>query len=235
MSDAFVQVEEVHKTYRLGEAEVRALRGVSLQLNKGEFTALVGASGSGKSTLLNLVGCLDEPDRGRILIEGRDVAHLSDEERSHTRNRNIGFIFQSFNLVPVLDVFENVELPLLLHHELTPAARRERVEQALGDVALLDFRRHWPDKLSGGQRQRVAVARALVTDPAILLADEPTGNLDQRTGQEILGLFRELHQTGQTIVLVTHDPHIAQQAERVIEIRDGLVKRDGAPLKEGHA
>ena len=222
MSDAFVQVEEVHKTYRLGEAEVRALRGVSLQLNKGEFTALVGASGSGKSTLLNLVGCLDEPDRGRILIEGRDVAHLSDEERSHTRNRNIGFIFQSFNLVPVLDVFENVELPLLLHQELTPAARRERVEQALGDVALLDFRRHWPDKLSGGQRQRVAVARALVTQPLLVLADEPTANLDSETAAHLIDLMVELNQKRKvTFLFSTHDEKLMVRVPRIVRIRDG--------------
>ena len=223
MSEAFVRVEDVHKTYRLGESEVRALRGVSLTLHKGEFTALVGSSGSGKSTLLNLVGCLDEPDRGRILIEGRDVAHLSDEERSHTRNRNIGFIFQSFNLVPVLDVFENVELPLLLHAELDAAARRERVEQALGDVALLDFRRHWPDKLSGGQRQRVAVARALVTKPLLVLADEPTANLDSETAAHLIDLMVELNQKRKvTFLFSTHDEKLMVRVPRIVRIRDGL-------------
>ncbi|HND08844.1 MAG TPA: ABC transporter ATP-binding protein [Pseudomonadota bacterium] len=224
MSEAFVRAEGVHKTYRLGETEVRALRGVNLTLRKGEFTALVGASGSGKSTLLNLLGCLDEPDQGRILFDGRDVAHLGDVERSRTRNHHIGFIFQSFNLVPVLDVFENVELPLLLHSGLSPAERRARVEQALADVSLLEFRKHWPDKLSGGQRQRVAVARALVTQPMLVLADEPTANLDSETASRLIDLMVDLNQKRQvTFLFSTHDEKLMVRVAKVVRIRDGVI------------
>ena len=223
MSEAFVKAEDVYKSYRLGETEVRALRGLSLELHRGEFTALVGASGSGKSTLLNLIGCLDEPDRGRILIDGRDVAHLSDEERSRTRNRNIGFIFQSFNLVPVLDVFENVELPLLLHHDMGAAERRGRVEQAIGDVQLEEFARQWPDKLSGGQRQRVAIARALVTHPLLVLADEPTANLDSETAAHLIDLMVDLNQKrAVTFLFSTHDEKLMGRVARVVRIRDGV-------------
>ena len=222
-AQAFVRVENVHKTYKLGETEVRALRGLSLDVHRGEFTAVVGASGSGKSTLLNLVGCLDEPDRGRILIEGRDVAHLSDEERSRTRNRSIGFIFQSFNLVPVLDVFENVELPLLLHDELEPGERRRRVEQAIADVELEEFRHHWPDKLSGGQRQRVAIARALVTRPLLVLADEPTANLDSETAARLIDLLVDLNQKrAVTFLFSTHDEKLMVRVARTVRIRDGV-------------
>ncbi len=222
-AEAFVRVEEVHKSYRLGETEVRALRGLSLELSRGEFTALVGASGSGKSTLLNLVGCLDEPDRGRILLDGRDVAHLSDEEKSRTRNRSIGFIFQSFNLVPVLDVFENVELPLLLRDELSPVERRARVEQAIADVGLGEFARQWPDKLSGGQRQRVAIARALVTQPLLVLADEPTANLDSETAAHLIDLMVDLNQKrAVTFLFSTHDEKLMVRVARVVRIRDGV-------------
>jgi putative ABC transport system ATP-binding protein len=221
--EAFVRAEQVHKSYRLGETEVKALRGLDLELHQGEFTALVGASGSGKSTLLNLVGCLDEPDRGRILLGGRDVAHLSDEERSRTRNRSIGFIFQSFNLVPVLDVFENVELPLLLHHELTTAARKERVEQAIADVGLTDFLRQVPDRLSGGQRQRVAIARALVTHPLLVRADEPTANLDSETAAHLIDLMVDLNERRKvTFLFSTHDEKLMVRVARVVRIRDGV-------------
>jgi len=224
MSDAFVQAVGVHKTYRLGETQVRALRGVDLSLHKGEFTALVGASGSGKSTLLNLLGCLDEPDQGRILFEGRDVAHLNDEQRSETRNLNIGFIFQSFNLVPVLDVFENVELPLLLHKGLAAKDRRDRVEQALSDVGLGEYKRHLPDKLSGGQRQRVAVARALVTQPLLVLADEPTANLDSETAGRLIDLMVDLNQKRKvTFLFSTHDEKLMVRVARIVRIRDGVI------------
>jgi putative ABC transport system ATP-binding protein len=224
MGEAFVRAEGVHKTYRLGETEVRALRGVDLELHRGEFTALVGASGSGKSTLLNLVGCLDEPDQGRIVIDGVDVAHLSDEERSNTRNRRMGFIFQSFNLVPVLDVFENVELPLLLHHELSAGERRQRVEEAINDVELTAFTRHWPDKLSGGQRQRVAIARALVTRPLLVLADEPTANLDSLTSTHLLDLMVDLNKKRQvTFLFSTHDEKLMGRVARIVRIKDGVI------------
>ena len=223
MSEAFVRAEEVYKSYRLGETEVKALRGLSLKLHRGEFTALVGASGSGKSTLLNLVGCLDEPDRGRILIDGRDVAHLTDDERSRVRNRSIGFIFQSFNLVPVLDVRENVELPLLLHDEIDPAERRRRVEQVIADVGLEEFSRQWPDKLSGGQRQRVAIARALVTQPLLVLADEPTANLDSETAARLIDLMVDLNERRRvTFLFSTHDEKLMGRVARVVRIRDGV-------------
>lgn len=224
MPETFVRAEDVHKTYRLGETEVRALRGLNLELHRGEFTALVGPSGSGKSTLLNLVGCLDEPDRGRIVLDGRDLAHLSDEERSTTRNRNIGFIFQSFNLVPVLDVFENVELPLLLHQDLTDEIRRQRVEQAIADVGLEAFRHQLPDKLSGGQRQRVAIARALVTQPLLVLADEPTANLDSETAMHLIDLMVDLNVRRKvTFLFSTHDEKLMVRAARVVRIRDGVL------------
>lgn len=229
-----IELVQVKKTYTMAEETVRALAGVSVTIQPGEYVAVVGPSGSGKSTLMNLIGCLDRPSEGRYRLSGTDVSDMSENQLADVRNRRIGFVFQTFNLLPRLTAYENIELPLI-YQGLPGGQRKERVNKRLAQVGLSDRQKHRPAELSGGQRQRVAVARALVTDPAILLADEPTGNLDQRTGQEILGLFRELHQTGQTIVLVTHDPHIAQQAERVIEIRDGLVKRDGAPLKEGHA
>ncbi|HSN15454.1 MAG TPA: ABC transporter ATP-binding protein, partial [Anaeromyxobacteraceae bacterium] len=206
MPEALIRLENVTRTYQLGETTVPALRGVSLDLHPGEFTALVGPSGSGKSTLLNLVGCIDEPDTGKVWVEGVDVAELSDDDRSRLRNRRIGFIFQSFNLVPVLDVQENVELPLLVHEKLPVGERRARVAQALADVGLADFARHPPDKLSGGQRQRVAIARALVTHPILVLADEPTANLDSETAAKILDLMVELNERRKvTFLFSTHD------------------------------
>jgi len=222
--DSFVRLEDVHKTYRLGETTVKAIRGVTMELHRGEFTALVGPSGSGKSTLLNLVGCIDEPDGGRVLLEGVDVARLDDDARSLLRNRKIGFIFQSFNLVPVLDVFENVELPLLVNPRLTPAERRARVEQAVADVELTDHVRHLPDKLSGGQRQRVAIARALVTDPLLVLADEPTANLDRATTHRIVDLMLELNaKRGVTFFFSTHDEKLMSRVARVVHISDGAL------------
>ena len=223
MGDVLIQVDGVHKTYQLGETRVHALRGIHLELNRGEFTALVGASGSGKSTLLNLVGCLDEPDEGRVLLEGQDVAHLDDAARSTLRNRRIGFIFQSFNLVPVLDVMENVELPLLLHEDVSAKDRKARVEQAILDVGLDGFQHHWPDKLSGGQRQRVAIARALVTQPLLVLADEPTANLDSETATPLPDLMVELNQKRKvTFLFSTHDEKVMSRVARVVRIRDGI-------------
>ena len=225
MSEALVRLEDVVRTYRLGETEVPALRGVSLELRAGEFTALVGPSGSGKSTLLHLAGCIDRPDAGKVWVEGQDVAALSDDARSRLRNRKIGFVFQSFNLVPVLDVQENVELPLLLHAELSRAARRERVARALEDVGLGDFARHPPDKLSGGQRQRVAIARALVTAPLLVLADEPTANLDSETARRILDLLVELNaRRGVTFLFSTHDEKLMARVGRRLHLRDGRLE-----------
>ncbi len=230
MSDAFVRLDNVHKTYRLGETEVPALRGATLDLRRGEFTAIVGPSGSGKSTLLNMVGCIDEPDRGAVLVEGRDVAHLSDDERSRLRNEKIGFIFQSFNLVPVLDVYENVELPLLINHRIPVAERRDRVMQAIRDVELEGFVRHAPDKLSGGQRQRVAIARALVTSPLLVLADEPTANLDSGTTHRIIQLLETLNnQRGVTFFFSTHDEKLIGRVARIVHIVDGTIQPEAQP------
>ncbi len=227
MDQALIRLENVHRIYRLGETEVPPLRGVSLELHAGEFTAVVGPSGSGKSTLLNLVGCIDEPDRGRVLVEGVDAATLGDDERSRLRNRKIGFIFQSFNLVPVLDVYENVELPLLVHAHLSKADRRARVLRAIDDVGLHELARHPPDKLSGGQRQRVAIARALVTQPILVLADEPTANLDSETARRILDLMVNLNQKRNvTFLFSTHDEKLMARVGRHVHICDGRI--DGA-------
>ncbi len=229
MNETLIRVEAVTKTYRLGETTVPALRGVTLDLHRGEFTALVGPSGSGKSTLLNMVGCIDEPDSGAVWIEGVNVAALSDDNRSRLRNRRIGFIFQSFNLVPVLDVYENVELPLLVHERLPAAERTARVRQAIEDVGLAEFERHPPDKLSGGQRQRVAIARALVTSPILVLADEPTANLDSGTAQRILDLMVDLNARRKvTFLFSTHDEKLMARVGRHVHIRDGLIEGDAA-------
>jgi putative ABC transport system ATP-binding protein len=224
---SFIRLEQVHKTYRLGEALVPALRGVTLDLRGGEFTALVGPSGSGKSTLLNMVGCIDEPDQGAVLVEGRDVAHLSDDDRSRLRNEKIGFIFQSFNLIPVLDVFENVELPLLINERIPAAERSERVRQAIRDVELEAYLHHLPDKLSGGQRQRVAIARALVTSPLLVLADEPTANLDSGTTHRIIDLMLALNESRRvTFFFSTHDEKLMSRVARIVHISDGAIVDD---------
>ncbi len=234
MAEALIRLEDVKRTYHLGETLVPAVRGVSLELHAGELTALVGPSGSGKSTLLNLVGCIDEPDEGRVLVEGVDVATLSDDARSGLRNRKIGFIFQSFNLVPVLDARENVELPLLLQ-DLPAAERRERVDRAIADVGLAEFAHHPPDKLSGGQRQRVAIARALVTYPLLVLADEPTANLDSETARRILDLMVELNERRKvTFLFSTHDEKLMARVGRHLHLRDGLLV-DGEEAREAIA
>ncbi len=229
MTEALIRLEDVHRTYRLGDTEVPAVRGVTLELQAGELIALVGPSGSGKSTLLNLAGCIDEPDRGRVLVEGVDVAKLDDDERSRLRNRKMGFIFQSFNLVPVLDVFENVELPLLVHPTLAATERKERVRRAVEDVGLAEYARHPPDKLSGGQRQRVAIARALVTEPILVLADEPTANLDSETAKRILDLMVDLNARRRvTFLFSTHDEKLMARVGRHVHIRDGRLDADAA-------
>lgn len=225
MARAVIALEAVTKVYPMAEEHVHALRGVSVTINEGEYVAVVGPSGSGKSTMMNLIGCLDRPSDGRYYLSGTDVSSMDENQLADVRNQRIGFVFQTFNLLPRLTAYENVELPLI-YMGLPAKTRKEKVAACLAQVGLSERKSHRPAELSGGQRQRVAVARALVTDPAILLADEPTGNLDQRTGQEILALFADLNARGQTIVLVTHDPHIAERAERVIEIRDGLITAD---------
>lgn len=219
-----VNLKKIIKSYNLGEVVVPALRGLDLRIAKGDFMAIVGASGSGKSTLLNMIGCLDLPDSGEVLFEGTNVANLTEDERSDLRNRKLGIIFQSFNLVPVLNVEENVELPLYVNTSLSAEQRAERVSTALEDVGLSQFKKHVPDKLSGGQRQRVAIARALVTQPDLILADEPTANLDSVTAHKIIDLMQELNTKRKvTFVFATHDEKLIARVQRVTRIEDGLI------------
>jgi putative ABC transport system ATP-binding protein len=220
-----IRTEGLWKTYEMGAEPVYALRGVDLEIRKGEYVAVMGPSGSGKSTLMNLIGCLDTPTRGRYWLAGRLVSELDDDELAYIRNKEIGFVFQTFNLLPRATALHNVELPLIYNG--TPAAERlERARRALEIVGLADRMHHRPNELSGGQRQRVAIARALVNSPSILLADEPTGNLDSQTGAEIMALFDELHRRGNTIILVTHEHDVAAHAHRIIHLRDGRIERD---------
>ena len=220
-------LSDVVKTYIMGSEEVHALRGVSLEIRKNEFVAIMGPSGSGKSTLMNVIGCLDVPTTGTYSLEGRMVAEMSESQLAEIRNRMIGFVFQTFNLIPRSDILHNVELPLI-YGGILRARRRELAEHAIERVGLSDRMKHKPNELSGGQRQRVAIARALVFDPSIILADEPTGNLDTRTGDEIMAMFDELHAAGQTIILVTHEDYIAEHALRTIRLKDGLIESDVA-------
>ena len=211
----------------MGEVEVRALDGVTLSVERGEFVAVMGPSGSGKSTLMNLIGCLDRPTSGRYLIDGVDVSSLGPDERAEIRNAKIGFVFQSFNLLPRTSALENVELPLLYGRgALGPAERLERARAVLRLVGLTDRESHQPAQLSGGQQQRVAIARALITEPAVLLADEPTGNLDSRTSEDVLSTFQDLNAHGKTIILITHEQEVASHARRVVQMRDGKIVRD---------
>jgi len=222
-----VRLIDVEKTYRTGEMEVWAVRGVSLQIQRGEFVALMGASGSGKSTLMNILGCLDRPSAGRYLLDGADVSGLERDQLADIRNRQIGFVFQNFNLLPRTSARENVELPLLYgDHRLTNAQLREKADRVLASVGLEDREDHHPSQLSGGQQQRVAIARALINDPEIVLADEPTGNLDSRTSVEIMGIFQQLNDRGITIVMVTHETDIAAYARRDVVMRDGVLLSD---------
>ena len=220
-----LSLQNVARTYVMGTDEVHALRGVSLEIRRNEYVAVMGPSGSGKSTLMNVIGCLDVPTSGTYTLEGQAVADMSEYELADIRNQRIGFVFQTFNLIPRADVFHNVELPLI-YAGVPRSQRRERVETAIGRVGLANRAKHKPNELSGGQRQRVAIARALVCNPSIILADEPTGNLDSRTGDEIMALLDELHGAGQTIILVTHEDYIAEHANRVIRLRDGVIESD---------
>lgn len=220
-----IDIEHLRKTYYMGSQTVHALKDVSLQINQNEYVALMGPSGSGKSTLMNLLGCLDTPTDGKYILNNQDVSVLSDAELAQIRNKEIGFVFQTFNLLPRLSSLENVALPLV-YAGLSKAERLEKARSVLDAVGLGDRVDHKPNELSGGQRQRVAVARALVNDPAIILADEPTGNLDTKTSVEIMALFEKIHNAGNTVILVTHEPDIAEHAHRVIRLRDGLVETD---------
>lgn len=222
--DNVVEIKNVFKSYQLGSTEVCAIRGLSLNIKRGDFTALIGASGSGKTTLLNLVGSLDVADQGDILIENVSLKNLSENQKSFLRNEKIGFIFQSFNLVPVLNVFENVEVPLTIRKGLTDEERKSRVLRALKDVGLEEFSLHRPDQLSGGQRQRVAIARALVTEPVLILADEPTANLDSNTAHHIIDLMLELNRKrNTTFFFCTHDEKLMSRVQRIIKISDGAI------------
>ncbi|HKP02176.1 MAG TPA: ABC transporter ATP-binding protein [Chthoniobacterales bacterium] len=222
-----VRLDEVRKTYQTGEVEVQAVRGVSIEISHGEFVALMGSSGSGKSTLMNILGCLDRPTAGRYFLDGEDVSSLSRDDLADVRNRKLGFVFQNFNLLARTSALENVELPLLYSEvALTSAQLREKAEQVLAAVGLQGRGDHTPSQLSGGQQQRVAIARALINDPEVLLADEPTGNLDSRTSVEVMEIFQSLNEKGITIVMVTHEPDIAAYARRNIVMKDGLVRSD---------
>jgi putative ABC transport system ATP-binding protein len=224
---ALVKLVDVHKVYRTGDVEVPAVRGLSLEIRRGEFVALMGASGSGKSTLMNIIGCLDRPTSGRYILGDADVSALGRDQLADIRNRKIGFVFQNFNLLPRTSARENVELPLLYSAEhLTNAQLRERADRVLVSVGLARREDHYPSQLSGGQQQRVAIARALINDPEIVLADEPTGNLDSRTSVEIMAIFQQLNESGITILMVTHETDIAAYARRNVVMRDGLVVDD---------
>ena len=224
-SGVVIKTEDLWKSYEMGSEKLHALRGVSLDIMKGEYVAIMGPSGSGKSTLMNLIGCLDTPSSGSYWLVGRLVSQLDDDELAYIRNKEIGFVFQTFNLLPRATALHNVELPMIYNG--TPSVERlDRAKKSLAQVDLADRMMHKPNELSGGQRQRVAIARALVNAPSILLADEPTGNLDSQTGEEIMSLFARLHQGGNTIILVTHEPDIAAHAHRVIRLRDGKIEKD---------
>jgi putative ABC transport system ATP-binding protein len=225
-----IQTFNLQKTYGMGEIQVNALAGVDILINEGEFVAIMGPSGSGKSTLMNILGCLDRPSEGRYLLAGEDVSHLNKVQLAAIRNQQIGFIFQSFNLLPRTSALRNVMLPLVYKHtnHFSSAEREEKAMAALEAVGLADRARHEPMELSGGQRQRVAIARALVNDPVLIMADEPTGNLDTKTGDEIVGLLHDLHRRGRTIVIVTHEQYIAEQTGRAITLVDGKVAAESA-------
>lgn len=225
MNDSIIQISELGKTYVMGAEKVHALKSITLNIKKNEYVALMGPSGSGKSTLMNLLGCLDTPTKGKYLLNGTDVSTMEDDDLAEVRNKEIGFVFQTFNLLPRLSSLDNVALPLV-YSGLNKTDRREKANVALTAVNLGDRVDHKPNELSGGQRQRVAIARALVNNPAIILADEPTGNLDTKTSIEIMAILEEIHKQGNTIILVTHEPDIAEHAHRIIRLRDGLVEQD---------
>jgi putative ABC transport system ATP-binding protein len=224
--NALISLSGIQKRYELGEQVVYALRDINLQIQRGEYVALMGPSGSGKSTLMNIIGCLDTPTAGTYILNGKEVSSMTDSELSHIRNMEIGFVFQTFNLLSRLTAIDNVALPLV-YAGVSKKERTERAKAALNDVGLGDRMSHKPNELSGGQRQRVAVARSLINNPSILLADEPTGNLDTNTSKEIMALFNEIHAKGNTIILVTHEEDIARYAKRMVRVRDGVIENNG--------
>ena len=225
MSDVMIRVTDLKREYQMGAEIVRALQGVDISIHRNEYVAIMGPSGSGKSTLMNLIGCLDTPSAGEYWLNGLEVSTMGDDELAHVRNREIGFVFQTFNLLPRASALHNVELPLI-YAGVKARTRRERAAKALTRVGLGDRMDHRPNELSGGQRQRVAIARALVNEPSILLADEPTGNLDSTTSEEIMAVFEELHAQGQTVIMVTHERDIAAHAHRIVTLKDGLIHSD---------
>lgn len=223
-----IKIKNLYKIYEMGEDKVYALDDLSLEIHQGEYTSIVGPSGSGKSTLMDIIGCLDTPTSGEYFLAGEEVSKLSDNKLSEIRNEKIGFVFQKFNLLPKLSALENVELPLV-YQGVSSKERRRRAEEALDSVGLLPRMKHLPTQMSGGQQQRVAIARALVTNPQIILADEPTGNLDSRTGEEVLKILKELNDKGRTVILITHDSHVAKSAKRTVELMDGKIyEHEGA-------
>ena len=223
-----IEFDNIYKIYRMGDTEVHAIDGISMKIYKGEFVAIVGQSGSGKSTCMNIIGCLDVPTRGRYFLEGKDVSKMKDDEQAEIRNKKLGFIFQQYNLIPKINVLENVKLPLM-YAGMSEKEQERRARESLAKVGLESKAKNMPQQLSGGQQQRVSIARALAGDPSIILADEPTGALDSRTGKEVLDFLKKLHKTGNTIVLITHDNTIAAQAGRVIKVSDGRIEYDGEP------
>ena len=229
--DVVIDIENITKHYVMGEETVHALRGVTLKIHRNEYLAIMGPSGSGKSTLMNMLGCLDTPSSGRYEFNGKDVSSMDGDELAEIRNKEIGFVFQTFNLLPRSTSLRNVELPLI-YAGIDPVTREERAAQALRDVGLGERMHHKPNELSGGQRQRVAIARALVNNPSIILADEPTGNLDSRTGEEIMALLENLYQRGNTVILVTHEPDIAAHARRSVHLRDGMIESDSLMTRD---
>ena len=220
-----LEIKKIKKIYQMGKVKVEALRGVSFYIDKGEFVAIMGPSGSGKSTLMHIIGCLDQPTDGNFVIGGKDVSKLNDDRLAEIRNKRIGFVFQQFNLLSRTSILHNVEIPLI-YAGLKAKQRRELAKQALESVGLGDRVKHKPNEISGGEKQRAAIARALVNNPLIILADEPTGNLDTKTGEEIMKIFYKLHQQGNTLIMVTHEAEVARHARRIIHLRDGLIEKD---------
>ena len=229
-----IRLEDVYKIYPMGDEPVHALDGVSLTIEEGEFVAIIGQSGSGKSTCMNIIGCLDVPTQGRYMLKGQDVGVMRDDEQALIRNKTLGFVFQQYNLIPRLTVFENVELPLI-YRGMAERDRREPVRRAREKVGILEKQKNLPSQLSGGQQQRVSIARALAGDPSVILADEPTGALDSRTGREVLEFMRQLNDEGNTVVLITHDMSVANMAKRIVSLSDGKVTDDRAVEKAGKA